>query len=485
MIEVDTFSKYVKHYQILFYDSDNLIQKDNIEYYTCPICLYLLKNPINCSEAENSHSFCSECILKYMIQNYNYNCPTCKQIFQCKIKNDLIESLNKLSFNCCFKKEGCNKIILYSDYLNHINNCEYNNVYECHIKKYNYKRKEFEICGIKDNKINIENHLKSCAFMKFNCVFCNENILQKDLEEHVQNKCKFKIINYLNKGKYLGENKNNIRNGYGILYYNDGSRYYGEWKNNNKEGYGICYFYSRNKYEGEWKNDKMEGYGIYYYNNGNRLEGEWKNNEFFGNGKMYDYNNNIIFEVELKDNQRNGYIIKYFIDGKYEGEIKNFKIEGYGILYINNIIAYQGGWKNNLNEGYGIYNYNDGSRYEGEWKQSMKNGFGIYYYTNGTKYEGEWKDNIIEGYGTFYYSNGLIIKGNFKDNRESGLGKIYNNHNKIIYEGELKDGQFDGYGINIILMVYIKANLKMIKEKDMECFIFIMEINMKVDGKMT
>ena len=196
MKEVDTFTKYVKYYQILFYDSDNLIQKDNIEDYRCPICFYLLKNPINCSEEENSHSFCSECILKNIQQNNNYNCPTCKQIFQNKIKNDIIESLNKLSFNCCFKKEGCNKIISYSDYLNHINNCEYNNVYECHIKKYNYKRIEFEICGIKDNKINIENYLKSFAFMKFNCVFCNENILQKDLEEQVQNKCKFGIINY-------------------------------------------------------------------------------------------------------------------------------------------------------------------------------------------------------------------------------------------------------------------------------------------------
>ena len=58
-----------------------------------------------------------------------------------------------------------------------------------------------------------------------------------------------------------------------------------------------------------------------------------------------------MFEVEFKDTQYNGYIIRYYMNNKYEGEIKNFKIEGYGILYINNIIAYQGGWKNNLKEG--------------------------------------------------------------------------------------------------------------------------------------
>ena len=138
-------------------------------------------------------------------------------------------------------------------------------IYECHIKKYNYKTQEFEICGIKDNKVNIENHLKSCALIKFNCIFCNETILQMDLEEHAQNKCKFGIINYMNSDKYIGEKKNNIRNGYGILYYNDGRRYEGEWENNMKNGYGILYYNDGSRYEGEWKNDFLEGYGTFYY----------------------------------------------------------------------------------------------------------------------------------------------------------------------------------------------------------------------------
>ena len=210
MKEVDTFTKYVKHYQILFYDSDNLIQKDNIEDFICPICLSVLKNPQSCSDNKNSHSFCKECIETYIHENNNNTCPTCKQIFQNKINNDINESLNKLSFNCYYKNEGCNKIISYSEYLNHINNCEYNNEYECHVKKFNYINKEFEICGVKDNKTNIENHLKSCALMKFNCIFCNEDILQMDLEEHIQNKCKFGIIKYPNGDKYIGEKKNKI-----------------------------------------------------------------------------------------------------------------------------------------------------------------------------------------------------------------------------------------------------------------------------------
>ena len=142
--DTDIFEKCAKHYQISFYDKENLIQKDNIEDFTCPICLSVLKNPKSCSDNKNSHSFCEECIEKYKDENNNNTCPTCKQIFQNKIKNDIIESLNKLSFNCYFKNKGCNKIISYSDYFNHVNNCEYNNIkYECQIKKYNYKTKEF------------------------------------------------------------------------------------------------------------------------------------------------------------------------------------------------------------------------------------------------------------------------------------------------------------------------------------------------------
>ena len=61
------------------------------------------------------------------------------------------------------------------------------------------------------------------------------------MEEHVKNKCRQRI-NYLpNWNKFLGEMKNNIKEGYGILYYKNGERYEGDWKNDIREGYGIIY----------------------------------------------------------------------------------------------------------------------------------------------------------------------------------------------------------------------------------------------------
>ena len=69
----------------------------------------------------------------------------------------------------------------------------------------------------------------------------------KDLEEikndnNINNKIKYlvticdKMNNYLYKtkicknGKYIGDLKNNLREGYGIMYYNNDDRYEGEWK---------------------------------------------------------------------------------------------------------------------------------------------------------------------------------------------------------------------------------------------------------------
>ena len=184
--EDEIYKKYFKHYQVEFYDIDNVIKDENYEDLICPICLFILNNPLNCSEQKNSHSFCKNCIEKY-IQYRENKCPICKRIFEFKKNDDKIHELNKLSFKCSFKNEGCNKIVKYSEYLNHINNCEYNNKYVCQIKNFNYEKKIIDICGTIIDKMNIKVHLKICALKKFNCIFCKKSILQKDIEDHYQN----------------------------------------------------------------------------------------------------------------------------------------------------------------------------------------------------------------------------------------------------------------------------------------------------------
>ena len=80
--------------------------------------------------------------------------------------------------------------------------------------------------------------------------------------------------------KYIGEFKNGLRNGKGILYYNSKdyykrNRYEGEWKNGLREGKGILYWNSANKYEGDFKKDEIDGKGILYWKNGDKYEGDF------------------------------------------------------------------------------------------------------------------------------------------------------------------------------------------------------------------
>jgi hypothetical protein len=44
-----------------------------------------------------------------------------------------------------------------------------------------------------------------------------------------------------------------MKNGNGIEFYTDGSKFIGEWKDDLKEGIGLYYDFKDNKFEEEWK----------------------------------------------------------------------------------------------------------------------------------------------------------------------------------------------------------------------------------------
>ena len=83
-----------------------------------------------------------------------------------------------------------------------------------------------------------------------------------------------------------------------------------------------------------------------------------------------------------------------FADKKmiYEGEIVNFRAEGYGILLENGVKVYEGEFVRDKFEGFGVF-YEDMNVYHGFWIAGKKNGIGknVYY----EEWEiNEWKDGI-------------------------------------------------------------------------------------------
>ena len=71
-----------------------------------------------------------------------------------------------------------------------------------------------------------------------------------------------------------------MRNGKGKITYTDTSYYDGDWVDNQKSGTGTHTYFDKNgryigKYEGEFKNGMRNGYGVFYYGNGVIQKGEW------------------------------------------------------------------------------------------------------------------------------------------------------------------------------------------------------------------
>ncbi|XP_061121308.1 junctophilin-1a isoform X2 [Syngnathus typhle] len=54
--------------------------------------------------------------------------------------------------------------------------------------------------------------------------------------------------------------------------------YMGEWKNDKRNGFGVSERSNGMKYEGEWLNNKRHGYGITVFPDGTKEEGKYKNN---------------------------------------------------------------------------------------------------------------------------------------------------------------------------------------------------------------
>ena len=65
-------------------------------------------------------------------------------------------------------------------------------------------------------------------------------------------------------------------------------------------------------------------------------------------------------------------------EGKYEGEIENWKPNGIGNITYPDGIKYVGEWKNGKYNGQGTSTYLDGGKYVGKFKDGKKNGQGTF-----------------------------------------------------------------------------------------------------------
>lgn len=169
------------------------------------------------------------------------------------------------------------------------------------------------------------------------------------------------------------------------------------------------------------------------------------------NGKRKKYpiliQDDFSYEGEWKNGKRDGIGILIKKDmAKYIGEFIEDKANGYGILLSQNgdEFEYKGYWKDSKAHGYGIYNKKEVISYKGIWEYDKPHKFGIEKWPQ-SEYIGEYNNGNKEGYGILNIRN-AIYEGQMKDGNIDGIGCfIFKDKRKYI--GEFVNNKMEGYGI--------------------------------------
>lgn len=135
---------------------------------------------------------------------------------------------------------------------------------------------------------------------------------------------------------------------------------------------------------------------------------------------------------------------------KYFGELVNGKRHGKGRMEFENYDSYEGEWVDGKMEGKGVYLFWDMEKdeyteqYDGGFKNNVREGVGKMTYANLDIYIGEWKNDQRSGNGVLICSDGRFFHGQWNDDKiERGR---YRMNNGDIYDGEIRDGMFNGCG---------------------------------------
>ena len=169
----------------------------------CPICTEIPLNPIKCSICGNI--VCQECQKKW--KKCPFNCQNFKMLNLDRIFKNVI---NLFKTKCVFHDKGCQKILYFKDYLNHIKNCEFSefyckvdnckfkgNINDClnHLFSCGLKKIKCKYCQKKCFKFQLKEYEEYCGNLLIKCNLCNEEILNKNLKNHKENICEYSFIN--------------------------------------------------------------------------------------------------------------------------------------------------------------------------------------------------------------------------------------------------------------------------------------------------
>lgn len=169
---------------------------------------------------------------------------------------------------------------------------------------------------------------------------------------------------------YTGSMINGYRDGIGEFHWAvDGDRYEGQWKKGDKHGEGTMYWKDGRTYSGGWDSDYASGHGRSQSANGSIVEGLFRKGWLKFNENHYQTAGGIQYHGESLDALPNGEGCMIWPDGdKWEGKNINGEREGLGTLYKQADQSFvEAEYHDDRRNGYGIKWYIDGKREVGRF----------------------------------------------------------------------------------------------------------------------
>lgn len=247
---------------------------------------------------------------------------------------------------------------------------------------------------------------------------------------------------------YIGDLKKTgsikVPNGKGVFVKPNGSVYAGDFSDG-KITNGYHFVAEELQYSGSYLDNKYSGFGIYYKNGEILYSDHWLDGK--QNGEGTEYQDNAEFKGSYKDGkkeglfqiERNGTIrVVSFSDNV--PNLKDCKI------YFNDGTMWIGALTRNYEpSGLGRTITSDGlvnfeNRVNGELIGEQKLTF-----PDGSSYEGEVKNGKRNGYGIQVYPTGITYYGHWENDYQNGYGDL-DIDDDWYYSGEWKNGLYDGKG---------------------------------------
>lgn len=137
-------------------------------------------------------------------------------------------------------------------------------------------------------------------------------------------------------------------------------------------------------------------------------------------------------------------------NGEYTGELEKGVRQGYGVMTFDNRDIYDGDWDKGTMHGMGRFKFWNKEKgrythsYKGQFNHGVREGKGKMEYSNHDVYQGTWQNDHRTGDGICWFADGCVFHGVWKFDQM--IRGIFRKPDGELYDGELKDGKYNGYG---------------------------------------